>query len=575
MWKQTLEKDLKRVVLDLGFVIPDIVLYIPENPKFGDYSSNIPLQLAKQKTGKDYQTSLEIANEILKKLGHPAYLERVEIAGPGFLNFYLKDESLIKGLGFRVKGIEKKNQVKNILVEYAHPNTHKSFHIGHLRNISIGESISRILEFEGHKIFRVTYGGDIGLHVAKALWGVLKLKEDYEKAKKMNLREKAEFLGLAYATGAQAYEKDKKIKGEIDEINKKLYENDPNLKALWEETKKWSIAYFESIYCQVGTEFDAQIWESEVYESGALIVEENLGRVFVKDQGAIIFPGEKYGLHNRVFITSAGYPTYEGKEMGLTQKEMELFPYDSSIHIVANEQESFFEVTTKALELIDPSFTNKKKHLSYGMVNLRSGKMSSRKGEVISAEELIDQVKQAIIKNFPDSNVKKDLKDLDKIAIGAIKFSFLKYSILSDITFDIGQSVSLQGDSGPYLQYSFARTSSLVEKSKKSQLRQGYDGRAKVKSQNYEKKEMEPEEREVLSQLEYFEAFVQDAAFKYSPNIICQYLLNLARAFNLFYERYSILGSKKEEFRLTLAKKVGETLKIGLYLLGIETIEKM
>lgn len=572
MYRQLLEAHLKEVIRELGFVtLSDTLLSIPENSKFGDYSSNVALQLAKQKTENSYHSSLDIANTILEKFGHPHYLERVEIAGPGFLNFYIKTESLVKGLGESGKGkVVKTKYPKRILVEFAHPNTHKAFHIGHLRNVTLGESISRLLSFTGNEIFRVTYGGDIGPHVAKAIWGILKLKDEYEQVKLKSLRERAEFLGKAYAKGSASYDSEEKVKEEIDELNKRLYEGDPQIKPVWEETKEWSIGYFDSIYLRVGTIFDAQIWESEVQETGSLTVEENLGKVFEKDEGAIIFRGEKYGLHNRVFITSKGYPTYEAKELGLTRCEQELFPYDLSLHVVASEQAGFFEVTTKALEVIDPSFVGKKKHLSYGMVNLSTGKMSSRKGEVITTEALIDQVKAVIEEKFPGK-----VSDLDKLAISAIKFYFLKYSINSDIAYDVEKSVSLHGDSGPYVQYAYARISSLLNR---AILRQAQDKPSSIKDEAEEKEiaqRISEEEREVLRQLEFFESYALLAANKFQPNELTNYLLNLTRAFNLFYERYPIIGSEHQDFRMEIAKKVGEVLKLGLYLLGIEVVERM
>lgn len=614
MYKAKIEKDLKNAVKELGFVAPDTVCSISENAKFGDYVSNVALQLSKQKHKNTYQTPQEIANAILEKFGHPDYLERAEIAGPGFINFYLNDKALLNVILARFaeadarRGIkeppESAKDSKRILVEYGHPNTHKAYHIGHLRNVSIGESISRLLEYQKNLVFRVTYGGDIGPHVAKALWGVVKLKDEYQKTKELPLRQKAEFLGRAYTKGSTAYEENDDAKKEIDEINEKLYENDPDLKEIWHETKIWSIAYFDSIYSRVGTEFDAEIWESEIYESGVLLTEENTPRVFEKDDGAIIFPGEKYGLHNRVFITGKGYPTYEAKELGLTQKEQELFPYDRSLHIVANEQQGFFDVTTKALELIDPGFTGKKKHLSYGMVNLSSGKMSSRKGEVITADSLIEDVKKTISENYPDTAKASNEANLDKIAIGAIKFYYLKYALSSDIAFDIEQSVSLHGDSGPYLMYTYARTVSLQNRAK-SNLAGAKNNRAKDSEPEVETAQAqnekiaqrqtllprltaaqsnsakatpdkpEPEERELLRLLDYFEAIVENSAKKFSPNELCNYLLTLAKQFNFYYESHPIIEAENSDFRLALTRFVGGTIKTGLYLLGIETVDRM
>lgn len=570
MFKRVLEEELKTAVKKLGYEKLDIVCAISENSQFGDYTTNIALQLAKQNSKNSYHSPVEIANAILKQLGHPPFLERVEVAGVGFINFFLKDESLLKVLEEKK---EKKAKNIGILVEYAHPNTHKAFHIGHLRNISIGESISRLLESQGVRVFRVTYGGDIGPHVAKALWGVGKLKSEYEKVKGGSLRERAEFLGKAYALGSTHYEEDEKAKEEINILNKKLYARDPEILGIWEETKKWSIGYFESIYNRVGTEFEAQIWESEIEGRGKEVVSENIGKVFIEDQGAIIFPGEKYGLHNRVFLTSAGYPTYEAKELGLTLKEEELFPFDKSYHIVASEQAGFFKVVIKALEMIEAKRVGKKHHISYGMVNLSTGKMSSRKGEVITAESMISLVSEEIGKLVSETKPSPRLELIDKIAIGAIKFSFLKYSLVSDIAFDIKQSVSLQGDSGPYVQYTFARTHSLVSKwfmVNGKQLKEDH----KPKTIN-DKPNIELEEREVLRLLEYFEETVEKASKNLEPSQLAEYLLKLSKAYNLFYQKFPILGSKQEKFRLFLTKKTGETLKEGLYLMGIQAPERM
>lgn len=558
MIKQLIESDLKITIKKLGYQSTDPLLYIPEKANFGDYVSNIALQQPKQKQEKGYQSSVEIAKTILERFGHPHYLERIEIAGPGFINFYIKDSILIDLLSSEYK---KGNRKTRSLVEYAQPNTHKAFHIGHLRGLTLGEAISRILEFQGDEVFRVTYGGDIGPHVAKCLWGIDKLRDKYESVRKSSLRDRAEFLGEAYSKGAIAYDEDPKSKAEIDEINKKLYAKDPSVVDLWNETKKWSVAYFETVYSRLGTEFDAMIWESEIESEGTHIVDENIGKVFVLDEGAIIFPGERFGLHNRVFVTSKGYPTYEAKELGLAYRESELFPYDQALHIIGNEQTEYFKVVTKALELLDKNFS-KRKHLPLGMVGLSTGKMSSRTGKVVTADQLVDETLENVKKQSKDSLSPSVLDRAEKIAIAAIKFYMLKFSFKSDFAFDINQSLSLQGDTGVYALYSYVRTQSLLKNAVSKR-----DSASNVR--------LEEEEREVLKALEYFETIVAQAASEYAPSIICAYLINLSRAFNLFYEKHPILKSEKQAFRLKLTQKVGETLKLGLYLLGIETVDKM
>src|SRR5258708_898310 len=414
MYKKLISEELKKVASQLKLKTSDTVLYISENPKFGDYSSNLALQQPNQEGKKPKHSPKEIASQILDHFGHPLYLERIEIAGPGFLNFYIKDLNLLKVLDEK---LSPQKSDKKVLVEFADPNTHKAFHIGHLRTLAIGESLSRFLEFKGVEVFRVNYGSDIGLTVAKSLWGVKKLGKEYEKAKTGSLKEKAEFLGQAYTDGHKAYVSDEGVKKEIDELTNKIYARDPEVMGLWEETKQWSLSYFETLYSMAGVEFDVRVNESEVDQPGKKIVLENIGKVFVEDQGAVIFQGEKYGLHTRVFITSTGNPTYEAKEVGLITKYQELFPADQYIILSDVQQGSFFEVVNKAIELIYPHLEGKKKHFSYGFVTLTTGKMSSREGNVITAEALIDQVKQAIFETHGKADLEKDQARLIKIAL--------------------------------------------------------------------------------------------------------------------------------------------------------------
>lgn len=604
MFHDAIYTDLKKAVVDLGFVWPtDTVLSISENVLFGDYSSNIALQLSKQKHQKNYQNPREIANAILEQLNHPDYLERIEVAGPGFINFYLKSSSLTKLLSEEAGPKPVDDYNTRYLIEFGHPNTHKELHIGHLRTLSIGESLSRLLEFEGHPIFKVDYGSDIGLPVAKALWGVLQKKAEYEAVKKeISLKAKAQFLGQCYAYAHARYEDEPEAKQQIDQINTKIYQRDMSIVPLWQETKEWSLLYFQSVYQKLGTEFDARINESEVDEIGKQIVLDNLDKVFVKDQGAIIFPGEKFGLHNRVFINSQGHPTYEGKELGLTQKEEELFPFDVSLHVVDTQQTDFFRVVNKALEEIEKRDKSKKRHIPYGFVSLSTGRMSSRKGNIISAEDLIDQVTEAIKDQYSETKVSKD--NFEKIAVAAIKFYYLKYSLISDITYDVEKSVALHGDTGPYVLYVYARINSLLAKvgqsfdnhandAELSEAEDEADGELIAQDQQTDNSSqltakndlavdwqlsaggLEAEERELLRQMEYFQPMVEQAVRELQPGMIATYLLNLAKAFNQFYEKCPVLGSDKTDFRLLLAKRAGERIQLGLFLLGIETVDKM
>lgn len=598
MYRHKIEELLSKTVRELGFVAPtDIVISISEKSQFGDYSSNIALQLSKQKHQNSYQNPREIANAIIESLGHPKFLERVEAAGPGFLNFFIKDEELIKVLGDGEEETEDE-QKKTIIVEYCDPNTHKMLHIGHLLQLTLGEAMSRLYEYQGHEVYRTNYGSDIGLTVAKCLWGIGKLDGEYRKAKEGSLKEKAQFLGKAYAFAHGEYEQSLEIKEEIDQTTNKLYQRAPDLLDLWHETKDWSLGYFELMYSVFGTLFDRRINESEVDKLGKEIVLENLNKVFLKDQGAIIFPGEKYNLHNRVFINSKGNPTYEGKEVGLADKYMQLYQFDQINIFSHKEQDDYFKVVIKANEMINPHLKGKINHISYGEVKLPSGKMSSRQGNVVAAEDILDEVKAKIKEVSPELD---DLS-LQKLAVTAIKFAFLKYSTASDIVYDLEESVSIHGDTGPYVMYVFARIQSILRKSagenrakdfeaeeEEDQDQEGEIAQSQssvVSKQSSAKKEkaesgklmavsLEHEEREILRQLEYFEFIVEKATDNFQPNEIVKYLLSLTKAFNSFYEKHHVVGSKKADFRLLLSRRAAEDIKLGLYLLGIETVDKM
>src|SRR3989344_8256956 len=600
MFKRKIEEDLKKIVRELGYSINDIVCDIPKNPAFGDYTSNVALQLANQSSDVSYQSSdktdnqkkaprviaQEIESRIMSQESSKEYLEKVEVAGSGFLNFFIKPEALMANLhqvcdySSLVKPeVQLEEDKKKILVEYAHPNTHKAFHIGHVRNITLGESISRLLEAAGNEVFRANYQGDIGLHVAKALWGVKKLQsEGTELVNLSSLKQKAEFLGKAYSLGATAYEENETAKTEISDINKKLYLKDPEVVQLWEQTRKWSLDYFDDIYQKFGVKFDRLFFESEVEVRGKELVKENIGKVFEEDDGAVIFRAEKHGLHTRVLLNKAGNPTYEAKELGLGEAEKEAFNFDKAVHVVGTDQAGYLQVMFKALEELDSWYKNREIHLSYGLVKLSTGKMASRTGNVVTFDWLFDEVKKRVGKIATSSatprNDNIDSEELDdivnKVSLGAIKFSMLKYSPSSDATFNIEKSVSLQGDSGPYVQYSYARAKSVLRNAK-------YDYQpTPIKSGPTEiTGELEKEERDLLRQMEHFEFIVSKASDTYSPNTLAEYLLDLAKAFNLFYQKHQIISGSQAELRLALTCGVDVILKQGLYILGIESPERM
>ncbi len=584
MVKKRLEQNLQKAVKELGYnsidpdkIGTDIVCDIPKNPAFGDYTTNIALQLANQKQEKSKQPASFIANQIVEKLKSfdyaQDYISDIKIAGPGFINFFITPESLISSLervcdySSLVKvNIKVGDEDKKIFVEYASFNTCKPIHIGHLRNIVLGESVSRLLESLDNKVFRATYTSDIGLPFAKTVWAILQDKEKYAKIKKSPLKERIDYLGKCYIHGVEKYDDDEETRKEIIEVNKAIYARDSKVFPLWEEVRTWNIDYFEHIYQLMGTKFDGYFWESEVEGEGKEIVEKNIGKVFIESEGAVIFPGEEYGLHNRVFINSIGLPTYEAKDMALAGLQYKAFNFDKAIHVVANDQQEYFKVIFKALSMINPDVAAKEEHLSYGYVNLASGKMASRKGNVITLEDLLDETR-AKIRTIMDKGKKFEASEREQIvetvSIGAVKFAILKFAPTTDVIFDLNSSISLQGDSGPYLQYTYARSKSVLRSAQYNYIVGAEGG------------DLEVEERELLRMIEHFDSVVLGAAKELHPNIICSFLLEFAKLFNLFYQKHTIIKGDKSEFRLALTCASSVILKQGLYLLGIDAPERM
>ncbi|MFH1522713.1 MAG: arginine--tRNA ligase [Patescibacteria group bacterium] len=508
----------------------------------------------------------ELAMELEKKIGE------AKAIGP-YLNLTLNKKRLAKGvLGEAEKlkdgyGENKNLKGKKIMVEFAHPNPFKSFHIGHLRNILLGESIVRLLEASGAKVIRTNYQGDVGMHIAKCLWAFAKVKKSsYPKI----TDEKVALLGKCYKKGAAAFEDSKKIEKEITGINKKIYTGvDKNINKLWELGKKWSLEKFQEIYTRVYTTFDKEYMESEVMEDGMKQVEIAFKKgILKKSKGAIVFDGGQYGLDTRVFLNSKGLPTYEGKELGLAFREFEDFgKIDLCIHNVAVEQISFFKVTFKVEELLNKiKFAGKQYHNAYEFVGLKKGKMSSRKGEVILGNDILNEANNRILRKIKNRKEVKNKKEVaEVVGVGAIKYGFLKISPFKYLAFDMEESVNFSGDSGPYLQYTYARIRSIIRKS-------GAKATKWLPSHLVGDKE-----NEIIMKLAKYPEVVEKAGTIYDPSEIAKYLFELAQLFNDYYHSVPVLKAEKDvrQARLELIRSVSQVLKNGLELLGIKVVESM
>ena len=487
---------------------------VPELENLGHYSTNVAMRLAKARGMKPMELAEEIATKV-RAAATAGFFQKIEVAAPGFINFWLSKETIQKefegivddksfGLNERMKG-------KTVMVEFTDPNPFKLFHIGHLMSNTIGESFARLYEATGAKVRRANYYGDVGLHIAKSVWGMKQLVAETPSDGESPVK-KMDFLGKAYAFGSKAFEEKPETKEEIVAINKKVYErSDEEINKLYDAGLAWSLAYFETVYQRLGTKFDDYFPESSVADEGLRLVRSRTD-IFKESDGAVIFPGEEYGLHTRVFINSQGLPTYEAKELGLNKKKFELYPLDLSIVVTGNEIVDYFKVLIKAMELTMPDVAAKTRHAAHGMLRLPTGKMSSRTGDVITAEALLRDIKAKIAAHESE---KSDLDASEReaatevIVVGAIKYSILKQAPGQDILFDFEKSLSVHGDSGPYLQYTYARLQSILRKSE-------VESRKSKASQEFLDSEAE---LELMRKLFDFPEIVANAGKRLAPNL--------------------------------------------------------
>lgn len=566
--EDSLEKWLKSRDISVEFEVS-----LSQNLQFGDFSSNISLIASKKiENSNPRQLAEEIISSLQQNTEIQDIFEKIEPAGPGFINFYLKEDYLLNmltevaqdgttfGTSSNVNPPTSHQEIasqggQKTVVEFGDPNPFKEIHIGHLRNFCIGESFSKLLESQGNEVIRANYQGDVGMHVAKCLWGIMQRIADSEELTVKDLAE-------GYILGAKMFEEDENAKKEITELNKKVYNDDPEIKPLWEAGRKVSLDHFEELYKRAGIHYDKYYFESSTAKKGKEIVLSHIDDgVFEKSDGAVVYRGEKDGLHTRVFLTSQDYATYEGKDLALAILKNEDIAYDQSVVLTGNEQLEYFHVMLAALKKISPDLASKTKHLTFGHVRLKEGKMSSRTGDVITASWLLDEAVSRVKTAFTDM----DEDTANKVGIGSVKYSMLKFSIPADIHFSFEESITLEGNSGPYLQYAYVRTQSVLSKSENQELR----------IKNEEVRNLEKEESELLRFLTQYPYHVTMAAQDFAPNLLCNYLFELSQKYNLFYQKCKIIGGEKETFRLFLTKAVGNVLKNGLTILGIETVEKM
>ena len=601
---------LKLVIFTLyGVEVETNVVAAPKDTG-ADFATNIAMSLTKTLKRNPLEIAEEIRGELLRQAeSEKGVVDNVEVAKPGFINIKLGDgfykAEITKYQKDFLDNISQDEYLDKVVIcEFSDPNPFKILHVGHLYTSMVGDAMSRIIEFAGGKVVRANFGGDVGLHVAKNMYALLQHVDRISD--EMTPTEKAELMAESYVEGSTAYEEDEKAKQEIVEINQKIYkiaaageeivakleeelessegsargnvEKDLLIAKVYYWGRKASYQYFEDFYRNIGVKFDRYYPESTVAGKGLEVVKRELmNGVYEESDGAVVFKGEKYGLHTRVFINKNGLPTYEAKDVGLIFTKWADYHFDKSVIITGNDIIDYMKVVLKSIEQYAPELSSRTLHITHGQVKLPGKeKMSSRKGNFLKAVDVINLINDELFevqKNVNSSrgeSSETEQKKVDpKILFGAIRYAFLKYKVGGDIIFDVDESVSMTGNSGPYLQYAAVRAQKVLGKIFESQSKQ----MSKEITQN--SWILNDFEKSLIKKVMQYKSVLEEAVKELAPSKICTYLYEIAQEFSRFYENVQVVGSDFEVERGEIVLAYLKVLTHGLSLLGIEVPEKM
>jgi len=544
-----MKHSVQLVIKELFDLDIDVSLTRPE-PQFGDYATNVALQLAKQ-VGDNPR---RVAEKIAEKMSEAGEFEAVEIAGPGFINIRLKPEALL--------ALTKKEPIpsragQTVVIETNNPNPFKPMHIGHAYNAVLADAMANLLAVSGAIVKRVSYHGDVGAHVGKSMWALLKYCDgDVSKLEAIAEHERNEFMGKMYAEGAKAAKEDESAALEIEELSKQSFTRDDALYAkVYDMVFEWSFKEIDRTVARLGSvPIERRYLESEADPIGVQTVRDNVPSVFQESDGALVFEGSKYGGFDNAFVGGNGRGLYAARDLGLIQLKAKDFPsMDQSIIVTGGEQAAYFKTVIAAAELALPDLKGKIANYPTGLVKLSTGKMSSRTGDVVTIGWLFNEFSKAITERGGEAS--------DEIVAGALRYQFLKVKIGSDVIFDVNEAVSLTGNTGSYLQYAHARAKSILEKVNSDSLTRPA--------------EVRQEDRALVRKLGEYHEIVELATKSLEPHAICMYLFELAQEFNRYYEKNQVVGSDHELHRAGLVSLYADTLKAGLTVLGIHAPEKM
>ena len=587
------------------------------------YGQDVPEKMVQlQKTRSEFEGNLTLVVFPFLKISHKKPEDTAQDLGKyikdncqaiadfnvvkGFLNLVI-DKKAWLGLLNEMNANEKfgeKPVTENsplVMIEYSSPNTNKPLHLGHVRNNLLGWSLAQIMEANGNKVVKTNIVNDRGIHICKSMLAWLKygngetpetsgkkgdhLIGDYYVAFDKHYREEVKTLKAQYmAEGMDEEAAEKKAKEEsplIKEAHEMLVkweQNDPEVRALWKKMNDWVYAGFDETYKALGVGFDKIYYESNTYLVGKKKVEEGLakGLFFRKDDNSVWADLTGEGLDQKLLLRSDGTSVYMTQDIGTAEMRFNDFPIDKMIYVVGNEQNYHFQVLSILLDRLGFKWGKELVHFSYGMVELPNGKMKSREGTVVDADDLIAAMIGDAKQTSEELGKFKDMTEEERneiariVGLGALKYFILKVDARKNMLFNPEESIDFNGNTGPFIQYTYARIRSILRKAQAEGIA--------IPAQLGDNMPLNEKEIELIQKLNEFGAAVEQAGKDYSPSGIANYCYELTKAFNQFYHDYSILGADTEDekiVRLVLAQNVGKTLKNGMALLGIEVPERM
>ncbi|MCX8147386.1 MAG: arginine--tRNA ligase [Candidatus Woesearchaeota archaeon] len=577
-----LRKMNKKLKIDESF------LKIPPGPELGDYA--LPC-FAFSKEIK--RSPNEIAQELVRKISLKQPISRIDVKGP-YVNFFINRQRMAEIVlqeifkeKSRYGATKRKKEI--VMIEFPSPNTNKPLHLGHIRNMVIGDSMSRIYKFCGSRVIKANLNNDRGIHICKSMLAYKKFGDGAMPDKR--IKKTDHFVGDFYVKFNEEAKNNPALEEEGKEMLKKWEQGDKETIKLWKLMNTWAYEGFEETYARLGMGFDKYYYESDFYDKGKKIVLNGLKKKkFKKDKdGAIIAELEKYGLPNKVVLRSDGTSLYITQDIYLAIKKFKDYKLDRSIYVVANEQDLHFKQLFKILEILGYKWAKRCYHLSYGMVYLPHGRMKSREGTVVDADDLIDEMVRMAKNEINKRHENLSMEELDRraeiIGIGAIKFYFANVDPARDMVYDPDKSISFDGETGPYVQYTYARICSILRK-----YAEEYGNAEKIAGKIKEKAGKKAEkvkincslfndekELDLIAKLNSFPFAVEDAITKNKPSAIANYLIKLCQSFNTFYQFVPVLKADKElrETRMSLIMGVKQIIENGLNLLGIDYLEEM